>query len=47
MSAIEFVKEIMTENQEQLVKIRELQEILDQLVVRESEKYIFSVTSDM
>ncbi len=47
MSTIDFFRDVIIENQEEVDKVRELQKILDQLVVQKNEVYTFSVTSDM
>ena len=47
MSTIDFFRDVIIENQKEVDKVRELQKILDQLVVQKNEVYTFSVTSDM
>jgi len=47
MSSEDFVKDVLDEYAEELDKVRELQEILDQIARQENETYLFSVTTDM
>lgn len=47
MSLQKFVEDIFKENQEELDKLRELEEIFDRIDREETEIYVFSVTSDL
>ena len=47
MSLGEFVEEVLERNQEELDKIRKLQEIFDHLRTEETKIYVVSVTSDL